>query len=425
MPPATAPAPALALALAIAATLPHLGAAFLPFQNPPASWGAAQYNMSLSTLSMFCNSSGPLNAVPGAFGVPSVDWSNMKAQWAATSPMNDNELLAAQAEAIKAANPLAHVFTYRNLVKALPWFTEVREILADPAYAGFFLTFRPNGSLPNASYHVPACDATYDPPLCSAFYHDQEQSPAVPSPSNPNPDGACVGHCDCGSVPCGEYLFDWRNSSVGPWIIAHHLGGPNGLDNAAISGFFIDDFWCSNIINGTGNCGDPVQGPTEIDPHSQEDMGLSDQDIADITTGWLAGMTAAQQAILDRGAYTWSLIPGQDNANAEPLIVNQGNCREHMVRSCTSTDTPWRDAPLLHGVNFDASGNLTTIDADIASFLLMRGPWAWTGESTLEAYARSRAIRRPHQKPPPSCTLLVDRRRRRLLGHELAYGKSE
>ncbi len=74
------------------------------------------------------------------------------------------------------------------------------------------------------------------------------------------------------------------------------------------------DFWCSNLINGTGACTDPVQGPTEIDAcvqpkgaamvsscdvllalvtrsplpsspcsHSQEDMGLSDNDIADIT----------------------------------------------------------------------------------------------------------------------------------------------
>ena len=328
----SAPRAAALASLALLLALPP-ARAFLPFQNPPASWGPSQYNMSLSTLSMFCNASGPLNAVPSAFGVPSIDWSNEKKQWAAAMPMDDNERLAAQAAAIKAANPLARVFTYRNLVKALPWFTEVREILADPAYSGFFLHFRPNGSLANASYHVPACDTTYSPPLCSAYYHDQEQSPAVPSPSNPNPDGACVGNCDCGAVPCGEYLWDWRNSSVAPWIIANHIGGPNGLDNAAISGYFIDDFWCSNIVNGTGACGDPVQGPTEIDAHSQADMGLSDQDIADITNGWLAGMTAAQQAILDRGAYTWSLIPGQDNANAEPVIVNKDNCRAHMLRA--------------------------------------------------------------------------------------------
>ena len=187
-------------------------------------------------------------------------------------------------------------------------------------------------------------------------------------------------HHDRSARPTSGSAGDWRNGSqLTEWIIKNHLGGPSGLDNPAISGFFIDDFWCSNIINGTGNCGDPVQGPTEIDAHSQVDMGLSDQDIADITNGWLAGFTAAQQAILDRGAYTWSLIPGQDNANAEPVIVDQGSCKGHMQRACSATDTPWRDMPLLHGVNFDGSGNLTSIDADIAAFLLMRGPWAWTG----------------------------------------------
>ena len=72
----------------------------------------------------------------------------------------------------------------------------------------------------------------------------------------------------------------------------------------------IDDFWCSNIINGTGNCNDPVQGPTEIDRNSAADMGLSDNDIRDITQGWLDTMTAVQSYMLQRGAYTWSLIPG-------------------------------------------------------------------------------------------------------------------
>lgn len=87
------------------------------------------------------------------------------------------------------------------------------------------------------------------------------------------------------------------------WILSEVIGGPNGMGNPVVSGYFIDDFWCSNIINGTGACNDPVQGPTEIDAHSQADMGLSDQDIADITTGWLETMTAAQQAIVDAGAW--------------------------------------------------------------------------------------------------------------------------
>ena len=246
--------------------------------------------------------------------------------------MDCDERLLKQAVMTKARNPNTRVFTYRNLVKALPWFTAVRDKLTDPAYAGFFLKFKPGGSLPNGSYHVPQCDNKYSPPLCTEFYHDQEQTPEVPTHDDPSPDGSCMGTCDCGSVPCGEYLFDWRNGTqLEDWLISEVLLGATGIGSGIVDGFFIDDFWCSNIINGTGSCQDPVQGPTEIDPHSQADMGLSDQDIADITTGWLKGMTRAQQAIVNAGGYTWSLIPGQSNgAHAMRLLCV---CL-HMWRSC-------------------------------------------------------------------------------------------
>ena len=36
-----------------------------------------------------------------------------------------------QAARNKAQNPTAKVFVYRNIVKALPWYTEVRELLQD------------------------------------------------------------------------------------------------------------------------------------------------------------------------------------------------------------------------------------------------------------------------------------------------------
>ena len=92
---------------------------------------------------------------------------------------------------------LLKVFVYRNLVKALPWFTSVREKLQDPAYAGWFLSF--NGS---GSYHVPQCDANFDPPRCSNFYHDQDQSPGYPSG-----DGSCSEPCDCGEGQCGDIVL--------------------------------------------------------------------------------------------------------------------------------------------------------------------------------------------------------------------------
>lgn len=99
----------------------------------------------------------------------------------------------------------------------------------------------------------------------------------------------------------------------------------------AIHGYFIDDFWCSDIVNGSGACTDPVQGPTEIDPHSQADMGLSDEDVADITRGWLLTMTAAQQMIVAAGAYTWSLVPGQVSARHCCLQLASGGITECVV----------------------------------------------------------------------------------------------
>jgi hypothetical protein len=63
---------------------------------------------------------------------------------------------------------------YRNLVKALPWYTDVREKLEDPQFASWFLKFK-NGAN-STGYHVPPCTGSGtvgDPQKCSDFYHDQ------------------------------------------------------------------------------------------------------------------------------------------------------------------------------------------------------------------------------------------------------------
>merc|ERR1712050_461124 len=95
-------------------------------------------------------------------------------------------------------NPDSRIFVYRNLVKALPWYTAVREKLDNVSYRNWFLKF--DTSKP--THHVPAC-ASENHSKCSVFYHDQEQTPAVPTPTQPHPDGACTdGVCDCGRQPC-------------------------------------------------------------------------------------------------------------------------------------------------------------------------------------------------------------------------------
>merc|ERR550514_2232848 len=127
--------------------------------------------------------------------------------------MDCQERLITQAEQVKAVNNETRVFVYRNIVKALPWYTDVREKLSDPAYAGWFLKFK-DGI--NGSYHVPPCTGD----KCSEFYHDQDQTP-----EHPHGDGSCEDECDCGPVPCGEYLFDHRNESLRRWLVDEFIMG--------------------------------------------------------------------------------------------------------------------------------------------------------------------------------------------------------
>ena len=108
-------------------------------------------------------------------------------------------------------------------------------------------------------------------------------------------------------------------------------------------------------------------------------MGLSDADIHDITVGWLATQTAAQAAVLAKGAYTWSLLPGQDNANASPIMLTAANCAPTLRRACAST-SPWLTAPLLLGLTpGNKSAPLPRLAAALAAFHVMRGPYAYVG----------------------------------------------
>lgn len=67
--------------------------------------------------------------------------------------------------------------------------------------------------------------------LCTPLYHSQDQAP-------PPPDCGPGNNCDCGGVPCGEYLFDHRNKSLREWIVKEHILGPLGMGNPNVSGFY-------------------------------------------------------------------------------------------------------------------------------------------------------------------------------------------
>ena len=85
------------------------------------------------------------------------------------------------------------------------------------------------------------------------------------------------------------------------WLITEHIGGPLGLGNPDVSGFFIDDFWCSDELNAASGDGPCIeQGASEINKFQQTDMGLSDADVKAITLGWQQTMGAVQNYILQK-----------------------------------------------------------------------------------------------------------------------------
>ena len=163
------------------------------------------------------------------FGLVDFDWSNAKMVWAGLRPMDAGAMALEQAARNKAANPRAKVFVYMNLVKALPWFDEVRRLLQNQSYWDFFIPYA--GCKHNTTgEYLCRSNVTGAVDAASNLYHDEKQSPGWTTGSgnlssgggNSGPDGVCRGDkrgnnasgptqsglCDCGDgVSCGEYLW--------------------------------------------------------------------------------------------------------------------------------------------------------------------------------------------------------------------------
>ena len=156
-------------------------------------------------------------------GLVDYDWSNGKSQWANLSPMDCDGMLVQQAARNKARNPTARVFVYRNIVKALPWYTEVRKLLQDQSFWGWFVPY--DGCRTADGEYVCKNNVTGVIDATANLYHDEQQTPGWTQPRSARdgalgPDGVCHGDagnnasgptqsgaCDCGvGVACGEYV---------------------------------------------------------------------------------------------------------------------------------------------------------------------------------------------------------------------------
>ena len=394
------------------------GCTTLPTLVP--TW-APTYVMNESTLIMPCNTTGSTDPQSTkGWAYLDFDWSNWKGKgdadgWAKHKPMDCEELMVKQVQMTVAASPKTKVFVYRNMVKgmsrlrrffpprhrvlcchrctdyrpltptmyrglckALPWFTSVRKIITDPAYAPWFIKFSKQIIENHTKAHVPVCDKNYDPPLCSDYYHDQSQTPGYP-----HGDGDCAAPgCDVGTVPVGEYLFDHRNANVSvngqtfiEWFIDDYFGGPAGIGNKDIIGFYIDDDWGNMNPN----------GPSEMEGHAMEDMGLGPDDLKAIVPAYNWVATTVYKSIVAQGKFSWDLF-----LNNDPNCINCGDCPQPWVKKATCKEdiraygvnatSPFVDRALLYGFSPGSChgvdpANLTEVRSSLCRAYALLGPF--------------------------------------------------
>ena len=250
-------------------------------QPPPHWWGLGKvhpkgpkyiqtWDMAKSTAIMICNNSGQVDAHWAArWGMVDIDWNSDKRDWSRPHPMDAEENMLKNAQAIQAVDPSTITWVYRNGIKALPWMTTVREKLEDKAHWGWFMPKK--GCMPSPGHYTCGANATDN------LYHDFEQTP----------------HGDCGKgIECGEYVFNHRNASLRPWLIqTMFLGKATGGGNLAVSGFYVNDGWSA-------------KGPSEMDKDAVAKMGMSSADVAAMIGAWGANVAAWRQAIYDAGLFS-------------------------------------------------------------------------------------------------------------------------
>eukprot|EP01043_Picozoa_sp_COSAG02_P063207 COSAG02_NODE_8900_length_2405_cov_1.730269_1_plen_201_part_10 len=172
----------------------------------------------------------------------------------------------------------------------------VRKALQDPSHWGFFLpwanTTARNYSSDRAGENL-YYDTTQTPHLAVAPWSGKcqcvDQSSAYGAKT-------CIDGpiCECGEgLPCGQFMFDFRNTSLLDWLLNDYIGGPLGLGSSNVDFVFLDDEW------------DDPTGPSEVGPDSLAKMGLSKADVTELTAAYWKTMRAMQEGIVAKGGFEW------------------------------------------------------------------------------------------------------------------------
>jgi hypothetical protein len=120
-------------------------------------------------------------------------------------------------------------------------------------------------------------------------------------------------------------------------------------------------------------------------PHLVDDTGMTKDDLVSITASYNANMAALQNYTIAQGKFSWQMLWTGGDATSrggtcpEPL-VNNYTCAPALRQLCAA-DSLSQTRTMMYG--FSPGGcrgdpsNLVDFDADLANFLLVRGPYAY------------------------------------------------
>jgi hypothetical protein len=217
-----------------------------------------------------------------------------------------------------------------------------------------------------------------------------------------------------GDFPAAEYVFDPRSMHVRvngqtmlEWYIEDYvLMG----DNADVSGYFFDDHW----DNFTGS-DDHSVGPSEVANSAVEDMGLSParSEVDDVRAAFMTFMDAVYAAVRKSGRFAWQMFWNGDSptyskdgmrevalTGLKPLVT-KSNCTAELRHFCSAAGQK-----RVHSVAMVAAfSGAANGEQDVATFLLIRGPYAWLGSGWGGGLPkRPEALARDYGAPLGNCS---------------------
>ena len=156
------------------------------------------------------------------------------------------------------------------------------------------------------------------------------------------------------------------------FLIYHYALNIEGGGSDLIDGLFFDDYWT-------------ILGPSEYEKHAVIDMGLTIEELRDISNAYYYIMRELKIAITKAGKFSWQQMFSIGGTCAHPLVHNTSCSLD--LRTYCAEDSTTQTRSVMYAFSPGGCGGdpskFENFDADLTNFLLVRGDYAWLGHGWL------------------------------------------